>query len=277
MKPNGADHDRANADTARHLSRYFDAHGEIWRAAYGRDRERWYEYHHLRRREETALELIAAERKGTAADLGCGAGHALVAMKRMGFARVVGIDLSEVMLARARERIEAEGLAEAIELVKGDARHLDVIESQSVDACIALGVIEYLEEDGAFLREVNRILRPGGAAVIQTRNYHCLYLRTREIVHALVPRLRQPIAYREHKPGRFRSILPEFGFRVEAERFSHFHVLYPLNSIPLVRRMIRPLDNWLSKACERFSTSRLSVLWASMYLVKVRKTSEPKA
>jgi hypothetical protein len=132
-------------------------------------------------------------------------------------------------------------------------------------------VIEYLDEDGPFLFEVRRILRPGGAAVIETHNYRCVNTRTIEALRRIIPAMRAKIHCRRHRPAEFRTTASVCGFSVEAELFSHFYPAYPLNLVPLLRKVIRPVDSVLSRACERWAPSSLRPFLASMYIVKLRK------
>lgn len=253
------------------IASYFDEHGDMWKTPYEAAERRWWQYDWIGRREKCALEMIRDEPKGAAVDLGCGIGHALVQMKRMGFERVVGVDISEQMLADGRKLLARHNLTESIQLHRGDVQNLDMIESGSIDACTALGVIEYLDEDGPMLREIHRILRPGGAAVIQVRNNSCIQVRTLELIRSTTPSLREKIVYRLHCPKEICASLTANGLSVEQERYVHFYALFPLNLIPLVRRIARPIDYWLSRKCEALGGRRFSRFLASMHIVKVRK------
>lgn len=261
------------SDTLENIATYFDdRYGNIWRDAYGEESEAWYEYHPLRIREFLAIQLVKDSPKGCIIDLGCGNGHAAIQMSKLGFHKVIGIDISDEMLTAARQLAKNTGSGDSIELFKSDVQEVSVIESGSADACTALGVIEYLDEDERFLSEVHRLLKPGGIAVIQTRNYNCIYMRTRELIRRLIPRLREKIEYREHKPDDFRESIEKSGLRVEQEYFSHFYALYPFTLVPLLRKLIKPLDAALSKKCERFATYPIASHLASMHIVKLRKT-----
>ena len=260
--------------TLRTISDYFDHFGDSWRLPYARKRESWDSYATIRLREKYALEFIADEPKGTAADLGCGIGHGLIQMKQMGFRRVIGVDISPNMLADATKMLQAVDMADTIELHSCDVRDLKMIESRSVDACMALGVIEYLPEDAPLLNEANRILKPNGTAVIQTRNFYCLHSRTFRLAQLAIPRYRPKIFYREHRPPAFRSSLSQFGFRLEKQCFSHFHAMYPLTAVPLVQMLIRPFNSFLSKYCESLRFRGFAMFLASTYIAKLRKISE---
>ena len=80
--------------------------------------------------------------------------------------RVVGVDLTDAMLSRARRRAERSGHAD-YELRLGDAFRLDV-ESESVDLLVNNYMFDLLaEEDFAHvLGEFHRVVRPGGRLVL---------------------------------------------------------------------------------------------------------------
>ncbi|MET0645968.1 MAG: methyltransferase domain-containing protein [Pyrinomonadaceae bacterium] len=99
-------------------------------------------------------------------DVGCGTGGAVRALATSfpGVARVVGVDLSETMLAEARARTGA-GAAAAVEFVLGDAHALP-FPDDSFDAAFSLRVFEIIGEPRRALAEMARVLRPGGRLVI---------------------------------------------------------------------------------------------------------------
>lgn len=271
-----ADNEENHGDavTAGRIARYFDGYSDPWRKPYSETDQAWHEYRPIKLREDYAIAWIAGEPKGTAVDLGCGVGHALTRMRRLGFRHVIGVDISRNMLAEAAQLIDSDDMGGAVELHCCDVRDLKVIQSGSVDACTALGVIEYHPEDAPMLKEVNRILKPGAAAVIQTRNFYCINSRTWRVVQKAIPRYRKKIAYREHRPPAFRASLSQYGFSAEAELFSHFYALYPLTAVPVIQKLIGPLDNFFSSLCERFRHKAVSMFVAATYMVKVRKVSE---
>jgi len=87
-------------------------------------------------------------------DVCCGTGDLAIAARRRG-ARVVGVDFSERMLARARRK------AADVEWVRGDALHLSFPDGSFDAATVGFGV-RNLEDLEAGLRELRRVLRPGG-------------------------------------------------------------------------------------------------------------------
>jgi arsenite methyltransferase len=95
-------------------------------------------------------------------DLGCGAGtDLLIAAQMTGpSGRVIGVDMTSSMLARARDSADEMGLAN-VELHESLIEDLP-LEEGSVDVVISNGVIDLLPDKDACLDEVDRVLRPGG-------------------------------------------------------------------------------------------------------------------
>jgi ubiquinone/menaquinone biosynthesis C-methylase UbiE len=96
---------------------------------------------------------------GTALEIGCGSGAGITLIRdRFGAERIIGIDLDERMIARARRR--HVGRAD-IELHVGDAAALP-FEDASLDAVFDFAIIHHVPEWRDAVREVRRVLRPGG-------------------------------------------------------------------------------------------------------------------
>jgi arsenite methyltransferase len=98
----------------------------------------------------------------TVVDLGSGAGFdAFLALDRVGpTGRVIGVDMTDDMLALARQNAEKRGAAN-VEFRKGFIEDLPV-ESGSVDYVISNCVINLSTDKPAVFREIARILKPGG-------------------------------------------------------------------------------------------------------------------
>jgi SAM-dependent methyltransferase len=102
----------------------------------------------------------------TVLDLGSGAGFdAFLAWNRVGpTGHVIGVDMTEDMLSRARENAEKRG-AENVEFRKGMIESLPV-ESGSVDYVISNCVINLSPDKPAVFREIARVLKPGGCFAV---------------------------------------------------------------------------------------------------------------
>ena len=97
-------------------------------------------------------------------DVATGTGDLAIAMaKRVDRTQILGVDLSEEMLAVARRKVEKQGLEERIMLQKGDAENLDMVTSESIDvATVAFGVRNF-ENIERGLSEIYRTLKPGAS------------------------------------------------------------------------------------------------------------------
>lgn len=106
---------------------------------------------------------LAAIRPGmTVLDLGSGAGFdAFLAWRRVGpTGRVIGVDMTDDMLAQARANAANLGAAN-VEFRKGHIEQLPV-EDASVDLVISNCVINLSPDKPAVFREIYRVLKPGG-------------------------------------------------------------------------------------------------------------------
>ena len=91
--------------------------------------------------------------------------EAIAMARRIRDVQVLGVDLSEQMLAVARRKIEARGLDGRIVLDRGDAERLAVADASVDVATVAFGVRNF-GDLGAGLRELARTIKPGGKVVI---------------------------------------------------------------------------------------------------------------
>ena len=108
------------------------------------------------------LALAGIEPGMTVLDLGSSPGFdAFLAWRRVGpEGRVIGVDMTDDMLALARENARQLGAAN-VEFRKGSIEQLP-LEDASVDLVISNCVINLSPDKPAVFREVHRVLRPGG-------------------------------------------------------------------------------------------------------------------
>jgi SAM-dependent methyltransferase len=128
-------------------------------------------------------------------DIACGEGYGAAALIQAGAAQVIGVDVSEMACAHARNKYGLDarlGNTDNIPLPGG-----------SVDVVVSFETIEHVLEPGRFLDECFRVLAPGGRLVISTPNrkvhtdklgvrnpHHCSELTEDEFASLLGARFR---------------------------------------------------------------------------------------
>jgi SAM-dependent methyltransferase len=105
-------------------------------------------------------------------DIGCGTGAVAVDFGARGW--LCACDRSTDALAFARSR-------GVVNVVASDAASLPFADG-SFDLVLAFDVIEHVEDDRAMLRELRRVLRPGGAIAIHVPAWPSLWSRHDEIL-----------------------------------------------------------------------------------------------
>ena len=115
------------------------------------------------RRDIAFWRRLAARAEGRVLELGCGTGRVTLPLAREGVS-MVGIDRSQAMLARARNRHRRARNPLSIALVRGDIRHLPFAARAFSLAIAPYGILQSLlrERDlAATLAAVARVLAPG--------------------------------------------------------------------------------------------------------------------
>jgi SAM-dependent methyltransferase len=135
------------------------------------DRHWWYRG----RREvlERVLAGLSLPARARILDAGCGSGRNMVEFARHGI--VTGVELSDTSVRLARER----GVGQVVE---GSVLEMP-FEADSFDLATSLDVIEHLEDDLAALRELRRVVAPGGALLVTVPAYQWLWSGHDEVNH----------------------------------------------------------------------------------------------
>ena len=193
-------------------------------------------------RQRRVIELVDElnlPRGAAALDAGCGPGYLLEALVRRGF-QVSGMDGSDGMLQSAEVRLRAAQPEFPFTLKQGDIERLPFDDAQ-FDLVLSTGVIEYLQGDATVLREMHRVLRPGGHLVLPVTNVwspvnafdtiieflkrQAWFRRPFNLVWerlghgALLPR---NFRVRRHRPAFFRHSLAQAGFTLKEDLYFHF-------------------------------------------------------
>ncbi|MBI4545324.1 MAG: class I SAM-dependent methyltransferase [Gemmatimonadetes bacterium] len=140
-----------------------------------------------------------AEPPGRVLDVGCGTGRWLEELQAE--FQADGCDLAGEALRFSRTRgIERLVQASALELPYRDG---------SYGLVTALGVLEHVDDDARMLRELFRVLRPGGRLLLLTSGHPALWSEHDELVHHK----------RRYRRPELRARVEQAGFRIE--RLTH--------------------------------------------------------
>ena len=121
-------------------------------------------------------------------DVGTGRGEMLAVAVENGAARAVGIEYAQAAVEMARKTLEVHKSGERAEVLLADARSIP-FDSDAADLVTMVDVVEHLSRDelDTCLREVRRILRPGGRVFIHTMPNRTIYDVTYKLLRRIVP------------------------------------------------------------------------------------------
>jgi len=115
-----------------------------------------------------AVDSLGLDDPARVLDVGCGPGDFLVEMLRRGF-YVCGVDTSPGMLEQARRLLSGEPTGSGVALQRASVEQLPFADG-CFDLVSCAGVLEYLDSDRPAIRELVRVLRPGGHLLLPITN-----------------------------------------------------------------------------------------------------------
>lgn len=267
------------------LAEFYDRSAQEYHVAHYSGDSR---YSPLRNRQtyiERMIEQQQFPRGARILDVGCGPGELVLRLRQEGY-DALGVDIAPGMVEEAIRLLHSAGFADAAERVSvGDIEHLRFPDA-TFDAVIAAGVIEYQAGDAEALREMRRVLKPGGCLILNVSNNSYMVLIdgayrrmkkhsvTRRVLRFLKRRvlgkgeIRDLPDRRTHSPREFNREMARHGFRVVDYNYFHFSPLPPpLDSV--FDSWCRPLGQQMERALTK--APRLGRLLGGGYLLAARK------
>jgi SAM-dependent methyltransferase len=164
---------------------------------------------------DALVELAAPSSSERWLDVACGPGIVSRALATHA-GEVLGVDLTEAMIAVAQREAAAAGLANTA-FALGDATALELPDA-SFDGAVARFAIHHLPAPSRLVDELARVVRPGGRIVLAD---HLADEEAADAAWALeLERLRDPSHWAALPPQRLRDMGVEAGLELESERVS---------------------------------------------------------
>ncbi|GAB4570708.1 MAG: hypothetical protein Kow0077_05450 [Anaerolineae bacterium] len=192
----------------------------------------------FKKRVRTIFEWVDPQDDDVILDCACGRGFYLNMFRYASRARLVGLELERDIIRKAQRNV---GHLDGITLTQGNIYHLPFADDY-FDAVILSEILEHVADDVAGLREVWRVLKPGGvvAITVPNANYPFLWDPINKTLETLFRTHIQngPLAgiwanhVRLYERDELREAVLAAGFAVEAERaFTHY-------SFPFIHNLV---------------------------------------
>ncbi|MEL7675180.1 MAG: methyltransferase domain-containing protein [Chloroflexota bacterium] len=192
----------------------------------------------FKKRVQTIFEWIPLGDDARILDCACGRGFYLNMIRHVSRCALVGLELEDEIIRKAQRNV---GHLPGITLTRGNIYALPFPDDW-FDGVILSEILEHIDDDVAGLREVRRVLKPGGGVAITVPNANYPFLwdpinKTLETLFRTKIR-RGPLAgiwanhVRLYTREQLRAAVEQAGFAVEAERaFTH-------TSFPFIHNLV---------------------------------------
>jgi SAM-dependent methyltransferase len=174
--------------------------------------------------------LDKCDKNCTIIDIGCGEGSGLMLAKHLGFNNLTGLEVSIEQLISAKKK-----LGNSVNYIYTGTDIKYPVKNNSVDIVISLSVIEHTINQETFVKEIQRIVKPGGIVIISSDCYQWRILQKLGKFKSTQPIDCAP------SPFMLKGYFDKYGLEIlHCEGFPHPRIKYRF-----LRVLIRPLDYFL--------------------------------
>jgi ubiquinone/menaquinone biosynthesis C-methylase UbiE len=176
------------------VDEHFDAESTFWKDTYQRNDALGIINRQRQRAALKYIDELSLPKNAYVLEIGCGAGFLAIALAQRGF-KVEAVDHAPSMVELTQKHTKETSMDSLIHTAIEDVHELS-FEDESFDLVVALGVINWLYDLKKALTEINRVLKPGGYAVLNSARAHAL------LNPLAIPALESILERGKHKLGR---------------------------------------------------------------------------
>jgi len=170
-----------------------------------------------------AIRMLKNEAPKRILDIATGTGDFAIESLKLSPEKVVGLDISEGMLSVGRRKMRRRGVDHIIDMQFGDSENMRFADN-SFDAVIVAFGVRNFEDIEKGLKEMNRVLRPGGKVVILEFSKPTIF-PFKQLYHFY-----------------FRWVLPKIGRLVSGDHAAYTYLPKSVNEFPYGENFLQILE-----------------------------------
>jgi len=170
-----------------------------------------------------AVRYLKRQQPENLLDIATGTGDFALEALAAGPKKIVGVDISEGMMAEGRKKLKAKGLDDIITLQYGDSENLPFSDNSFDAIIVAFGVRNFANLEKG-LSEMLRVLRPGGQVVVLEFSQPTLF------------------PFKQIYSGYFRWVLPQIGKVVSSDNAAYTYLPESVGAFPFGKQFTAILD-----------------------------------
>ena len=170
-----------NPPQKKAIVEFFNTEYHWWDAIYDDEKHPNFLNYEMKKRKDIVINLLEAyvPKDTRIFESGCGAGDVMTDVVKHGY-HITGVDINYRLLSVAKKQLSEINISseenenKTVNLIQSDVEYLPFQDS-SFDALYCVGVLSYLENDTQAVREISRVVKPGGIVLIALPSLFPIY------------------------------------------------------------------------------------------------------